>query len=352
MKATRFTITLLLATVIVSMAGTSVALTPKAIYQKVGPAVVFIFASLDSKTGSGGTGSIIDPDGTIITNAHLFTVHGSDRILRDVTVYLKPDRVTGQPKTDLSKGYKGRVVAFDRAMDLAVVKISDAGAALPTVTFADSQQVEVGDQVFAIGHPEQGGLWSLTTGVVSALWKDYGGTDGKNLFQTDASINRGNSGGPLLDQDGDMVGINSMIARKAPDGLTITDVNFAIRSNVAIQWLNKHGYHAAAHTKTSGSTQVATTTPESPQPPASTQQPPAVSEPEPPVASATGHPPESGEPPAASDVAAGQSGQSQSAAPEDRILTEKHPYDLDKLTAAEEELENMADEIKNFFKQQ
>jgi serine protease Do len=82
--------------------------------------------------------------------------------------------------------------------------------------------------------------------VVSAYWQDYGGVQGKNLFQTDASINRGNSGGPLLDEQGIMIGINSMIARKAPDGLMITDVNFSIKSNVALKWLSRKGFQFTA----------------------------------------------------------------------------------------------------------
>jgi len=90
----------------------------------------------------------------------------------------------------------------------------------------------------------------LTTGVISAFRVNYGGVPGKDLFQTDASINRGNSGGPLLDEGGVMVGINSMIARKADDGLTITDVNFSIKSSVAIKWLNSLGYHFTAKRET------------------------------------------------------------------------------------------------------
>ncbi len=102
---------------------------------------------------------------------------------------------------------------------------------LAWIEFADSERVVVGDQVYVIGHPEQGGLWSLTSGVISAYRQDHGSVPGKNLFQTDASINRGNSGGPLLDDNGNMVGINALIARKAPDGLTITDVNYSIMIN-------------------------------------------------------------------------------------------------------------------------
>lgn len=221
---------------------TSLAYSPKQIYQKAGPGVVFIFASKGGSKGSGGTGSIISKDGLVITNAHIFKQNDSTQLLTDISVFLKPPRVTGNHKTDLAKGFKGKILAYDIPLDLALVKIIGVNAPLTTVNFADSEMVAIGEQVFAIGHPEQGGLWSLTTGVISAYWSDYGGVTGKNLFQTDASINRGNSGGPLLDNYGDMIGINSMIARKAADGLTITDVNFSIRSSVALDWLGKNGY--------------------------------------------------------------------------------------------------------------
>jgi serine protease Do len=222
------------------------AYTPKQIYQKAGPGVVFVFASKGSSKGSGGTGSIISPEGLVITNAHIFTQKDSSELLSDISIFLKPARVTGDHKTDLANGYKGKIIAIDLPLDLALVKIINPDRPLTTVPFADSEIVEIGDQVYAIGHPEQGGLWSLTAGVISAHWRNYGGVSGKHLFQTDASINRGNSGGPLLDQQGTMIGINSMIARKAADGLTITAVNFSIRSKVAIDWLNKNGYQIAA----------------------------------------------------------------------------------------------------------
>jgi serine protease Do len=222
------------------------AYTPKQIYQKAGPGVVFIFASKGSSKGSGGTGSIISRDGYIITNAHIFAKKDSQELLSDISIFLKPKRVTGDHKTDLAKGYKGKIIAYDIPLDLALIKIVNPDRSLSTVPFADSEVVEIGDQVYAIGHPEQGGLWSLTTGVISAHWRNYGGVPGKHLFQTDASINRGNSGGPLLDDMGTMVGINSMIARKAADGLTITDVNFSIRSSVAIDWLNSQGYRISS----------------------------------------------------------------------------------------------------------
>ncbi len=226
------------------------AFTPREIYQKTGPGVVLILASEGSRMGSVGTGSIIREDGLIITNAHVFIRQGSKKLKSDIAVFLKPDRVTGNHKKDLSQKYKGRMVSYNIPLDLALVKIVDINKPLARVDFADAENVGIGDKVYAIGHPEQGGLWSLTTGVISAFRVNYGGVPGKDLFQTDASINRGNSGGPLLDEEGVMVGINSLIARKASDGLTITDVNFSIKSSVAIKWLNSLGYHFTAKRQT------------------------------------------------------------------------------------------------------
>ncbi len=302
----------------------ALALTPKQIYKRAGPGVVFIFASEGSKAGSGGTGSIISQDGLVLTNAHVFVRKDTSKPLSNISIFLKPARVTGNHKTDLARGYKGEVVAYDVPLDLGLLRIRDANAPLATIDFADSENVVIGELVYAIGHPEQGGLWSLTTGVVSAHWRNYSGVSGKHLFQTDASINRGNSGGPLLDEGGEMIGINSMIAREAADGLTITDVNFSIRSQVAINWLGKQGFRFAAKQKVpSESEETIATAPkqtrEEPVPPKEKVRPAEVK------------PAEKG----------------QRAAPSGgKILTEKKPYDMDDLIAAMQEMEDMMDEMR------
>ena len=229
-----------------SITSTGWSATPQEIYQKAGPAVVIIMAPESPKTNHIGTGSIIRHDGLVITNAHFFAGPDSSRLKNNIKVYLKPQRVTGNHKKDLAQRYRGRLLAHDSALDLALIQIEELDRTLTWIAFADSDGVVVGDQVYAIGHPEQGGLWSLTSGVISAYRQDHAGVRGKNLFQTDASINRGNSGGPLLDHNGDMVGINALIARTAADGLTITDVNFSIMSSVALAWLTKLGYRFPA----------------------------------------------------------------------------------------------------------
>ena len=110
---------------------------------------------------------------------------------------------------------------------------------------ADPDEIKIGEEVIAIGHPEQGGLWSLTYGRISGSIENFSDIDGKDVFQTDTSLNRGNSGGPLLDQRGYMVAINSNIARLGSGGLPITGVNFAIKSSVVKKWLSKEGYTIA-----------------------------------------------------------------------------------------------------------
>jgi serine protease Do len=316
------------------LASYTYALTPKEIYQKVSPGVVFIYASEGSGSGSGGTGSIIREDGLVITNAHIFARKNSSEPISDIWVFLKPEKVTGDTKRDLTRRYKATIVAYDAKLDLALLKIVNTDVPLSQVSFGDSQKIVVGDQAYAIGHPEQGGLWSLTTGVISAHKSNYAGVPGKDLFQTEASINRGNSGGPLLDEQGLMIGINSMIARKAEDGLTITDVNFSIKSNVALNWLNRTGYRFAA-VETTSSKEV-----KGPIKEEATR----IKDKEPVIADREQQPtkettrPVKGEQTPAPKSEKGRKG--------GKILTEKKPYNMDELIAGMQEMEDLMEEMR------
>lgn len=212
-------------------------LTPREIYRDYGKAVVLVFATDGSAQGSAGTGSIITKDGQIITNAHVVTKDGKP--YSKLFVYLKPDKLKGSMKDDLQHRYKATLVDIDHQLDLALLRMVDAPADLTTMEFADPDGVEIGEPVVAIGHPETGGLWTLTTGSISSLVADFQGIDGKDVFQTEASVNRGNSGGPLINAYGHMVGINTCISRKAADGLAITAINFSLKSSVAVNWLKR-----------------------------------------------------------------------------------------------------------------
>ena len=299
--------------------------TPKEIYQQISPGVVFILASDGSQKANIGTGSIIRSDGLIITNTHVLLDEDKIHIKAHIGIHLKPRRISGNPKHDLRHAYAGEVLVYDIPLDLALIKIKQIDRRLQTVKFADSQNVDIGDRVFAIGHPEQGGLWSLTTGVVSAFYQNYGGVRGKNLFQTDASINRGNSGGPLLDEQGAMIGINSLIARKAADGLMITDVNFSIRSNVALRWLRQQGYIFATAVP-----RVAAGRPEKEPIPQKVR------------LSQKGAPPQKAKPPVPKETPPKP--------PQSKILTPQKPYRQDTLLHDMQEMEDMMDEMREMIR--
>jgi serine protease Do len=217
---------------------------PRKIYSETSKAVVLITAvEPGQRKGSKGTGSIISSKGFILTNAHVIINKKKGRPFSKLRVFLKPDRISGDLKKDTSIKYRAELVRFSEDLDLALLRIksSSLGSLSPFLKFSDSSLVSIGDPVIAIGHPEQGGLWTLTTGTISSQINNYGNIPGKNVFQTEASINRGNSGGPLINSQGDIVGVNSIISRKAKDGMAITGINFSIKSRVAVNWLDSIG---------------------------------------------------------------------------------------------------------------
>lgn len=212
-------------------------LSPRDIYKNYGPAVVLVFATDGSAQGSAGTGSVITADGQVITNAHVIANEG--RPYKKLFVYFKPERLTGSMKDDLQNRYEAQLVDYDKDLDLALLKIKAPPKGMMIMPIADPDTVEIGDPVVAIGHPETAGLWTMTTGLVSSVVKDFQGVPGKDIFQTDASINRGNSGGPLINEYGQMIGINTSISRRAADGLAITGINFSLKSSVPMKWLSR-----------------------------------------------------------------------------------------------------------------
>ncbi|MDP1946342.1 MAG: trypsin-like peptidase domain-containing protein [Nitrospirota bacterium] len=228
------------------VAGSTVAfgkdLSPREIYEQASSAVVMVMGYADgSRKGSGGTGSIIQSDGLVLTNAHVVIEEQTGKPYARLAVYLKPARVTGDSKSDLSRMVRAKVVAYSQPLDLAILKLEGVTEPLPVVDVSESGRARIGDRVVAIGHPEQGGLWTLTTGVISAEVDNFNGVRGKHVFQTETGLNRGNSGGPLLDGEGHMVGVNTAIARVAADGLPITSISFSLKSSVATQWLREQG---------------------------------------------------------------------------------------------------------------
>src|SRR6516164_7303843 len=170
-----------------------------------------------------GSGFIIDPSGYIVTNNHV--IEGAE----EITVRM-------QDNTE----YKARLIGHDPKTDLALLKI-DAPSPLPYVEWGDSDKARIGDWVLAIGNPfGLGG--TVTAGILSARQRDINAGPYDDFLQTDAAINRGNSGGPMFNTDGKVIGINTAIF--SPSGGSI-GIGFALPSSLAkgvIQQLRQYGH--------------------------------------------------------------------------------------------------------------
>jgi len=252
-------------------------LSPREIYEQASPAVVMVMGYPDGggRMGSGGTGSIVQSDGYVLTNAHVVVDEQTSRPFSRVSVFLKPTRVSGDPKIDLSRMMRAKVVAYSQQLDLALLKLEMVTGPLPAVALDNSEGIRIGDRVVAIGHPEQGGLWTLTTGVISAEVDNFNGVKGKHVFQTETGLNRGNSGGPLLDGEGRMIGVNTAIVRVAPDGLPIMSISFSLKSSVAAHWLREQGINGRSVKEASVSSSQTAASSDQPLPPVQSQSKPA-----------------------------------------------------------------------------
>ena len=184
-----------------------------AVFKKVVPSVVGITTKGYQRTIFGtqaitgtGSGVIISKDGYILTNSHVIRI--GENIAKDVEVFLNDGQKV-----------KGKVVWSDKAVDIAIVKIEGANNLVPA-ELGDSDALEVGQTAIAIGNPiDLAFQRSLSKGVISGLNRFIGQVDGGGymvgLIQTDASINGGNSGGPLVDQNGKIIGINTVKLQSA-----------------------------------------------------------------------------------------------------------------------------------------
>lgn len=193
--------------------------TVTSIYSKASPAVVEIDSTqqnvgfFDQSTESEGSGMVIDKNGDILTNNHV--VAGA------TTVTVKFSN--GETAT-------AKVLGTDAIKDLAIIKVdaSDVSGITP-LTPGDSSKVNIGEMAIAIGNP-YGYDDTVTVGVISGLNRDISGSNYTGMIQTDAALNPGNSGGPLLDANGDVIGINTAIESTSTGAYGI---GFAIPINVA-----------------------------------------------------------------------------------------------------------------------
>ena len=168
------------------------------------------------ETQSLGSGFIISADGYVVTNNHVITANGRGEV-SEITV-----------RTADGTEYDAELVGADSASDLAVLKIS-GNSSFPFVQFGQSDQARVGDWVIAIGNPfGLGG--TVTSGIVSSVLRNTGGGAYDRYIQTDASINSGNSGGPLFNMRGNVIGVNNAIF--SPSGGNV-GIGFAIPAETA-----------------------------------------------------------------------------------------------------------------------
>lgn len=211
------------------------------VYEKTSKAVVLIVGFGEGSNSMIGSGAIVGHHGTIVTNAHVIMNKAASSPYSKIKVYTKPDKVTGSLQEDLKQAFIAKIVAYDVDLDLAVLKAEGMPEDMGNITFANSDEIKIGEEVVAIGHPEQGGLWTLSYGRISGEILNQNNIQGRDVFQTDTSMNRGNSGGPLLDRRGYLVGVNANIARLGDGDFPITGVNFSIKSSVVKKWLNEQG---------------------------------------------------------------------------------------------------------------
>jgi len=199
----------------------STALTATQIYKQSSPGVVSIKAVTPQGADS-GTGIVPNDKGLILTNDHV--IAGASNL----TVVAGGSSSTTRSAT---------LVGEEANSDLALIRVDPAGLGLKPLGLASSSSVQVGDAVYAIGNP-YGLNETLTRGIVSALGRSISAPDGAKItgaIQTDAALNPGNSGGPLLNDQGEVIGVNSQIASQAASiagsQAGSTGVGFAISSN-------------------------------------------------------------------------------------------------------------------------
>jgi serine protease Do len=173
---------------------------------------------LSRKVSSLGSGFVIDPAGLVVTNNHV--IEGADEILVNFT--------------DGTSLKVMKILGHDTKTDLALLQV-EPKTPLKAITFGDSGKMRVGDWVMAIGNPfGLGG--SVTVGIISATRRDINAGPYDDFLQTDAAINRGNSGGPLFNMDGEVIGVNTAII--SPSGGSI-GIGFAVPSNSAVLVLDQ-----------------------------------------------------------------------------------------------------------------
>ena len=176
------------------------------IFREVSPAVTLVVTGDDKNVDGIGTGVIVDSSGYVLTNWHVIAGH------QDAVVFMKPP---SGADVDKKYAYYARVAYANPIPDLALLKLMEGPAALPSIAIADISQAQVAEDIHIIGHPH-GQFWSYSTGVLSQIRSDYtwkyedGSQHRARVLQMQTAINPGNSGGPVVDDSGKLIGLVAM----------------------------------------------------------------------------------------------------------------------------------------------
>jgi serine protease Do len=210
------------------------AFSPAELYRATSGSVVMVYAEDGEESFNTATGTLISQQGHILTNHHVVAAPGDGEV-PGVYVSFKPPTLSGDPARDVRTAVPAEVIASDANADLALLRVkAPLPAHVAPLAFGDSDRVEIGQSVAAIGHPGGGGLWTLTTGTISNVQRD-GDLD---VFQTDTALNPGNSGGPLVDAAGNLIGVNAYVVRLGANDLPLEGLNFSLQSNFVRAWLD------------------------------------------------------------------------------------------------------------------
>jgi S1-C subfamily serine protease len=212
------------------------------VYKTTSKSVVLIFClNKEGKPIGKGTGSIIRRDGVILTNNHV--ISDKKNVCPLLAVFLKPDKISGSEHSSLGKPHVARVIKLSEKFDLALLKIAWPSDTLPVMLLHGLDSLDVGSEVIAIGHPGGGSVWTLTGGSISAAVDNYGNKKGYNVYQTDAPLNPGNSGGPLIDKNGKLVGVNTFVSRGGR--IVLDGLGFASQTSTIRSWIGQDFFKEA-----------------------------------------------------------------------------------------------------------
>ncbi len=216
------------------------------IYRRLSPSVVSIDVEIDLFDVASGTGFVVDKNGHIVTNAH---------VVEDALDILVVFHGGAEASAEL--------IGIDTLVDIAVIKVDVEPHRLKPVTYGNSNDLAVGQAVLAIGNPF-GLEGTLTTGIISGLERDITFQDGSAIegaIQTDAALGRGNSGGPLINLAGEVIGVNTAGYRSSNFGFAIpSNLVQRISENITRQW-EAIRFPTAADTPTDTATPTDTLTP-------------------------------------------------------------------------------------------